>query len=133
MATRDTNVARGEVTRVLVVDDNADMRLTTKLLLEDAGYEVELAANGREALEVQRARPSQVLLTDLFMPDADGFETIQRFRKEFPDMRIIAMSGGASTSAIRTDHLPVASEIGAHATLRKPFPIEKLLEALRSV
>ena len=86
------------VTRVLVVDDNADMRLTMKLLLEHEGYEVELGANGREALEVQRARPSQVLITDLFMPDADGFETIERFRKEFPQIRIIAMSGGGSSS-----------------------------------
>ena len=118
--------------RILVVDDNADMRLTMKLLLEHEGYEVELAANGREALEVQRARPSHVLVTDLFMPDADGFETIERFRKEFPQIRIIAMSGGGSKPELRTDHLPVASEIGAHATLRKPFPIEKLLEALRS-
>jgi CheY-like chemotaxis protein len=120
-------------TRVLVVDDNEDMRLTTKLLLEQEGYEVEVAANGREALEVQRARPSRVLVTDLYMPDADGFETIERFRKEFPQIRIIAMSGGGSKPELRTDHLPVASEIGAHATLRKPFPIEKLLEALRSV
>jgi len=118
-------------TRVLVVDDNPDMRLTMKLLLEHEGYEVELAANGREALEVQRARPSRVLVTDLFMPDADGFETIERFRKEFPQTRIIAMSGGGSKPELRTDHLPVASEIGAHATLRKPFSIEKLLEVLR--
>lgn len=119
-------------TRILVVDDNEDMRLTMKLLLEQEGYEVELAANGREAIEVQRARPSRVLVTDLYMPDADGFETIERFRKEFPEIRIIAMSGGGSSPGLRTDHLPVASEIGAHATLRKPFPIEKLLEALRS-
>ena len=121
------------VARILIVDDNADMRFTTKLLLEMEGYEVELAANGREAVEVQRARPAQVLLTDLFMPDADGFETIECFRKEFPGIRIIAMSGGGSSRALRTDHLPVASEIGAHATLRKPFRIEKLLEALRSL
>jgi CheY-like chemotaxis protein len=94
MAKKNAN----SVARILIVDDNADMRLTTKLLLEMEGYEVELAANGREAIEVQRARPAQVLLTDLFMPDADGFETIERFRKEFPGIRIIAMSGGGSCS-----------------------------------
>lgn len=123
----------GRFTRVLVVDDNADMRLSMRLVLEQANYRVELAANGREALEVQRLRPAQVLITDLFMPDADGFETIERFRVEFAEVRIIAISGGASTPGIRTDHLPVASEIGAHATLRKPFPVETLLELLRSV
>src|SRR5712671_1099778 len=127
---KSNNCAHGD--RILVVDDNEDMRLTMKALLEHEGYEVDVAANGREALEVQRARPARVLVTDLFMPDADGFETIERFRKEFPQIRIIAMSGGGSKAELRTDHLPVASEIGAHATLRKPFPIEKLLEALRS-
>src|SRR4051812_27181181 len=106
--------------RILVVDDNEDMRLTMKLLLEHEGYQVELAANGREALDVQRVRPARVLVTDLFMPDADGFETIERFRKEFPEVGIIAMSGGGSSPVLRTDHLPVANEIGAHATLRKP-------------
>ena len=121
----------GRGTRVLVVDDNADMRLSMRLILEQAGYKVEVAANGREALEVQKLRPSQLLITDLFMPDADGFETIERFRKQYPETRIVAISGGGTS--MRTDHLPVASEIGAHATLRKPFPFEKLLEALRSV
>src|SRR5258708_3051569 len=77
---KSNNSGRRE--RILVVDDNEDMRLTMKALLEHEGYEVELAANGREALEVQRARPARVLVTDLFMPDADGFETIERFRKE---------------------------------------------------
>jgi two-component system, chemotaxis family, chemotaxis protein CheY len=123
----------GRATRVLVVDDNEDLRLSTKFLLEQAGYRVEVAANGREALEVQRQRPAQLLVTDLFMPDADGFETIERFRKEFPEVRIVAISGGASLTAMRTDHLPVAHEIGAHATLRKPYALEKLIETLQKV
>jgi CheY-like chemotaxis protein len=69
------------------VDDEADMRLTVKLSLELAGYAVEVAANGREALEVQRMRPADVLITDIFMPDADGFEAIDSFRSEFPHTR----------------------------------------------
>jgi CheY-like chemotaxis protein len=80
---------------------------------------------------VQKLRPSKLLITDLFMPDADGFETIERFRKEYPDIRIVAISGGGAS--MRTDHLPVAREIGAHATLHKPFPVETLLETLKSV
>lgn len=123
----------GEGTRVLVVDDNEDMRLSMRLVLEQAGYKVELAANGREALKVQRLRPAQLLITDLFMPDTDGFETIESFRKEFPAMRIVAISGGSKDPGMRTDHLPVAREIGAHATLRKPFAIEALLKTLQSL
>jgi CheY-like chemotaxis protein len=80
---------------------------------------------------VQREHPSQILVTDLFMPEADGLETMQRFRKEYPDMPVIVMSGGGSKQGIKTDHLTVARELGAR-TLRKPFSGEELLEALRS-
>jgi CheY-like chemotaxis protein len=114
--------------RLLVVDDDADMRLTLKLSLELAGYTVEVAANGREAIEVQRSRPADVLITDIFMPDADGFEAIDAFRGEFPGTRIIVVSGGAQFS--KRDYLPDAALIGVDATLQKPFEIETLLEKL---
>jgi len=120
----------GRATRVLVVDDNADARLTLQLLLEAEGYRVQTAANGGEALRVQKESPSQILITDLFMPEADGLETIQRFRKEYPGMPVIVVSGGGSDARLRTDHLTVARELGA-VTLRKPFSGEELLQALR--
>ena len=122
----------GRATRVLVVDDNADMRLSAKLLLESEGYVVELAKNGEEAMRVQRARPSQILITDLFMPDVDGLETVQSFRAAYPDMPIIVISGGGSTPHAKADHLSVARELGVR-TLRKPFDPKVLIEALRSV
>jgi len=116
--------------RLLVVDDDADMRLTLKLSLELAGYAVEVAANGREALEVQRMRPANVLITDIFMPDADGFEAIDSFRSEFPHTRVV-VSGGAQFS--KRNYLPDAALIGVDATLQKPFEIEALLETLKSL
>jgi CheY-like chemotaxis protein len=122
----------GRRTRVLVVDDNADMRLAAKLLLEGEGYVVELAKNGGEALRVQHERPAQILITDLFMPDVDGLETVQRFRAEYPDMPIIVISGGGSKLAAKADYLAVARELGVH-TLRKPFPPQALLDALLAV
>jgi len=121
----------GRATRVLVVDDNADTRLMMKLLLETEGYRVEIAANGREALEVQRRRPSQILVTDLFMPEADGLETLQRFRADYPTMPIILISGGGNLP-MKTDHLAVARELGVR-TLRKPVSADTLLDALRSI
>jgi CheY-like chemotaxis protein len=121
----------GRATRVLVVDDNADMRLTLQMLLESEGYRVQTAANGRDALKVQRERPSQILITDLYMPEADGLETVQRFRAEYPEMPVIVISGGGSELAIETDHLAVARELGVR-TLRKPFSGEELLKALRA-
>ena len=120
----------GRATRVLVADDNADARLTVKLLLEIEGYVVELAANGREALRIQRERPAQILITDLYMPEVDGLETAQRFRADYPGMPIIVISGGGSKQG--SDHLAVARELGVR-TLRKPFAPQELLDALRTV
>jgi len=117
--------------RLLVVDDDADMRLTLKLSLELAGYIVDVAANGREAIEVQRSRPADVLITDIFMPDADGFEAIDAFRAEFPRTKIIVVSGGAQFS--KRDYLPDAALMGADATLQKPFEIDALLGTLKSL
>src|SRR5437762_5778047 len=69
--------------RILLADDNQDVRESTRLVLEQAGYEVEAVANGARALEAQRARPADVLITDIFMPEKDGIETIAAFRSEF--------------------------------------------------
>ena len=116
--------------RLLVADDSADMRESLKLVLERAGYEVALAADGTRALEMQRLRPADVLITDIFMPERDGLETITSFRREFPRTRIIAMSGGG----VRVDgklYLETAGIAGADAMLRKPFDPKSLLQVLR--
>ena len=117
--------------RLLVVDDEADMRLTLKLSLELAGYTVDVAANGREALEVQRMRPAEVLITDIFMPDADGFEAIDAFRRQFPQTKIVVVSGGAQFT--KRDYLPDAELMGVDATLQKPFDVDTLLGLLRTL
>jgi CheY-like chemotaxis protein len=108
------------------------MRQSMRLLLERAGYEVELAPNGARALELQRARPSEVLITDIFMPETDGLETIARFRREHPGVRIIAMSGGGVHVRGET-YLATAGIAGADAVLRKPFDRQVLLDTLRRV
>ena len=117
--------------RILVADDDADMRLTLKLALEIAGYAVEVAGNAHEAVERQRSQPADVLITDIFMPDADGFEAIDAFRSEFPATRIIAVSGGAQFT--KRDYLPDAELAGADATLQKPFDVDTLLGLLKNL
>ena len=114
--------------RVLVVDDNADMRDSLRQLLARAGYDAEAARDGQQAMELHRQRPFQILITDIYMPLSDGLETIQAFRRATPGIRIVAMSGGGQLA--RGSHLGVASEIGADATLVKPFAFEMLLDAL---
>lgn len=117
---------------VLIVDDAADFRLSLKSALELAGYDVSVAANGEEAVAAQRRTPAGVLLTDLFMPEVDGFETIDAFHREFPQVKIIAMSGG-SQLVQRGDYLSSAALIGVDATLQKPFKVEVLLRILEAV
>jgi CheY-like chemotaxis protein len=118
--------------RLLVADDSADMRESLRLILERAGYEVQLAPDGDRAVELQRARPADVLITDIFMPERDGLETITVFRREFPGTRIIAMSGGGMRSDGRL-YLETAGVAGADATLRKPFDPKTLLQVLHSL
>jgi DNA-binding NtrC family response regulator len=114
---------------IILVEDDADQRVALKLALQLAGYSVREAANGREALALQRERPSRVLVTDIFMPEADGFELIQAFRNEFPQTRIVVVSGGGKLA--KGDYLATAQLMGVDATLQKPFDIQILLETLR--
>jgi CheY-like chemotaxis protein len=120
--------------RILVVDDNVDLRDSLKRMLEQAGYDVMLARDGEDALQLQRQHPADVLLTDIFMPERDGLETIESFRRRYPKVRIIAMSGDAHLRVTTaSDYLAVARVAGAHATLRKPFAAAALLDNLRGI
>ena len=121
----------GEPRRVLVVDDSADIRGFMRAALEHEGYRVALAENGRQALERQREQPAELLVTDIFMPDVDGIETIARFKSEFPSVPVIAMSAGGA--AKMQDYLRIAGYIGADAVLAKPFGVEELVRTVRRV
>lgn len=117
--------------RILLAEDDADLRLALKLALQAAGYAVEIATNAQEALLAQRRAPAHVLVTDIFMPDGDGFEAIDGFRRELPATRIVAVSGGGQRG--RADYLAAARLAGVDATLQKPFDVEALLETLRGL
>jgi CheY-like chemotaxis protein len=118
--------------RVLVVDDDPEMRGAVERILSAAGYAVELAADGDQAIAAQRARPADVVITDVFMPTRDGLETIQFFHAQYPDLPIIAMTGGSPTGRM-DEYLEVAKVAGARATLRKPFAAQALLDSLSAL
>ena len=118
--------------RLLVADDDADMRQSMRLLLEQAGHEVQLAPDGAVALDVQRTRACDVLITDIFMGEADGLEAISNFRREFPSVRIIDMSGGSRRFHAKS-YLATARLAGADDMLVKPFEFGQLLEKLRNL
>jgi DNA-binding response OmpR family regulator len=121
----------GPKKRVLVVDDNEDLRATIKALLQADGFDVAVAADGDAALASHRLRPADVVVTDLFMPDKDGIETIIELKKLYPSVKIIAMSGWTSTRG--SDYLQVAREIGAAVTLQKPFDPQELSRVVREL
>ena len=116
---------------IILVDDDADQRLALRMALELAGYRVREAAHGAEALRLQRERSASFLITDIFMPEADGLETIEAFRREFPRTRIIAVSGGGQRA--KRDYLEAATLMGVDAELHKPFEIQQLLDTLRTL
>jgi CheY-like chemotaxis protein len=116
---------------VLVVDDDPDMRLSLKLALDLAGYSASLAANGREAIELQKQHPADIVITDIFMPEADGFEIIDILRRQFPRTKIVVMSGAGKLA--KREYLSTAAIIGVDATVQKPFDVEALLDTLRSL
>ena len=118
------------MTRILVADDDHAVRAALRAALEVEGYEVEAVSNGERAMEAHEKRPADVLVTDLFMPEVDGFDTIRHFRARSPDMLIVAISGWQRTQ--KANHLAVALHAGADAILHKPFAPAELIDKLRA-
>src|SRR6266850_2439721 len=115
---------------VLVIDDHEDVRTSLRRILEEAGHRVLEAAEGESALGLLRGTKVDLVVTDLFMPGQDGIVTIRRIRKEYPAVKIIAMSGGGFGGQL--DLLKDAVLLGAATALRKPIGSEELLEAIRT-
>jgi DNA-binding NtrC family response regulator len=114
--------------RVVVIDDEAGIRRTVEIVLTRAGYEVLLAANGTEGMSLCRETAPDLVITDIQMPGADGFETIAGLRTVYPGLPVIAISGGDATE--RLELLGSATLLGAVSSLKKPFTVRELLEAV---
>jgi len=116
---------------ILIVDDDANLRKLLRRILRRAKYDVVEAANGQEALVLFRQQPTDLVITDLFMPQQDGLETISALRRLNNHLPIIAISGGGA--AAQFDMLRAASLLGAARVLMKPFSIEEVHAALRDL
>jgi DNA-binding response OmpR family regulator len=112
-----------------VVDDDRDLRHLIQEVLRTEGYKVSVAEDGEQGIKLQREEPASLLITDVFMPNKEGIETIRDFRQEFPNVPIIAMSGGGKLRS-RTGSLFTAKEVGAEITLQKPFEMSDLLRSV---
>ena len=118
------------MSKVLVIDDEPGIRTVMCSALEAAGYEVLAFAEGGGAIEHVREESADLLITDIFMPEVEGLETIREIRRLRPDMPIIAISGIEIEGA---DYLGFARKFGAVATLKKPFWPADLLDLVSRV
>lgn len=110
---------------ILVIEDDASVRVLLAQILEDAGYQTYEAANGREGLEQFRAKPMDLVITDLEMPEMNGLDLILELTRAFLDVKVIAMSGHSS------DELQTARLLGARQTFAKPLDLSMLLRAVQ--
>lgn len=117
--------------QVLVIDDDELVRETLEMLLVDAGYDVRLASDGRRGLaELEKKKPDFVV-TDIYMPEKEGIETIVDIRRTYPGIKIIAMSGGADVGSMPV--LQLAEMVGADRVLKKPFMPEEIVRAIEEL
>lgn len=110
--------------RILVIEDEHEVKEALRMMLEQEGHEVITASNGEEGIQIYARNPTDLIITDLLMPEKDGVETLLELRADFPDARIIAISGAEQ------EFLPRAKEFGAARTLSKPFRQKELIDAV---
>jgi CheY-like chemotaxis protein len=115
--------------RILVIDDDADVRAALGQMLKFAGHEVVLATDGKEGVKQYRAAPADLVIVDLLMPNQEGLETIRELRRDFPKVAIIAISGMTAASTM----LSIAQRLGAVAVIEKPFFPDQLLSVMGKV
>jgi len=129
------------MTRVIVIDDEEDIRITLKEVFRRAGFEVEVASNGNDGMNLLREHGADLVITDIIMPGSDGVETAHNIRTEFPKTKIIVMSGGGNAAPLgyepaaitTTAYLASAAAIGADLTLTKPFDRKELIRAAKEL
>jgi DNA-binding NtrC family response regulator len=115
--------------KILIVDDEDRIRDLFRIWLERAGHEVYEAENGQKAAVVQQKTPVDLLICDLIMPVQEGIETITQFKNNFPEIGIIAISGGGKIGA--DSYLAVAEQLGAWRVFTKPVDMALLLETIK--
>lgn len=117
--------------RILVVDDETQIRTMLTLMLEQEGYTVHTAENGEEGLALVGRHTFDLVITDMIMPVKDGLKFIMELVRDYPDLKVLAISGGGAIKAER--YLTMAGYLGDIATLEKPFKREVLLEMVRQL
>jgi len=116
---------------ILVIDDEEGMRALLRGLLEKEGHKVLEAPDGMAGIRLYQENRPDLVITDIFMPEKEGTQTILELRKNNPNVKIIAISGGEL--AARIDVLGTAKIFGALRVLAKPFRLEDMRQAVNEL
>jgi DNA-binding NtrC family response regulator len=125
---------------VLVIDDEADVRDGIKRVLDRAGFSVRVIDNATDAMLELKRSAADVVITDIIMPRVNGVDAIEYILREFPAVRVVAISGGGNfdvtgyqpAAITTTAYLAAAKRAGAHSILTKPFETRELIQAVES-
>ena len=115
--------------KILIIDDDIRIRELVRMWLEREGDEVFEAENGKKGLEAHLSSPVELVICDLIMPVQEGIETITHFRDHFPNIGLIAISGGGKIGP--DSYLAVAEQLGAWKVFTKPLDMPSLIKAVR--
>jgi len=126
---------------ILIVDDEEEIRVVLETLLKRAGFDIHIATDGDLAIKMYRESPTDLVIIDIIMPNKNGVDAIRALREEFPDVKIIAVSGGGQTGVLSykpvslqtTVFLSAAESAVADAVLPKPFSTKELLAVIESL
>ena len=116
---------------ILVIEDDVEVRQMLRQILERSGYDVEEASDGEEGIRRYREKQADLIITDIIMPKKEGIETITDLKVEFPDVKVIAISGGGRLGP--EPYLELAKGFGANRIIMKPFTAEEILEAIQEL
>ena len=117
--------------RILLIDDDDSVRTTLCLTLTHHGHTVIEARNGKEGLDRFADAGADLVITDIVMPEKEGFEVLMELRKERPPVKIIAISDGGRQSA--ASYLKTAKFMGAAKVLAKPISNAALMAAINEL
>ncbi len=112
---------------ILVIDDDKQVRTLLRRILEQEGYHVVEAHDGRQGIHYCRERPIDVVITDIFMDHQEGLETIRVLHRDFPQIKVIAITGGTGDRNFLED----AIAFGAEWVFTKPLALDQVLAAVR--
>jgi DNA-binding response OmpR family regulator len=116
---------------VLIVEDDRELREMLKTSLQRRKHTVYEALNGKDAIQHFKPSITDIVVTDLIMPDEDGLKVIMKLREIKPELKIIAISGGGKAGP--GSYLNLAKMLGADAIYSKPFAMSDLISKIEDL